>query len=247
MLFNPVLAGLTVRQALAKRRWMIVLLLAALPVVMATLIHLYGTVDDEPLQIVAIPIMTLIYTVVVPVIALILASSSFGAEIEDGTAIYLLAKPISRTEIVLTKLLVTAVICMTLAAVTTLGAGVSLVRGLDPTGLVLGLTAGASLGAFLYTAIFLALGLITKRGMLIGLTYLVVWEGALGSFFKGTRVLSVRQYMLAVADAFSTVNAEVFVALLAPKTAYIMSGVVAVAAVTLCIRKLRTFEVGQAG
>jgi ABC-type transport system involved in multi-copper enzyme maturation permease subunit len=87
MLFNPVLAGLTVRQALAKRRWMIVLLLAALPVVMATLIHLYGTVDDEPLQIVAIPIMTLIYTVVVPVIALILASSSFGAEIEDGTAI----------------------------------------------------------------------------------------------------------------------------------------------------------------
>lgn len=247
MLFNPVLAGLTVRQALAKRRWVIVLLLAALPVVMATLIHLYGTVDDEPLRIVAEPIMTLIYTVVVPVIALILASSSFGAEIEDGTAIYLLAKPIPRAEIVVTKLVVTALICTALAAVTTLGAGASLVRGLDPTGLVLGLTAGAVLGAFLYTAIFLALGLITKRGMLIGLVYLVVWEGALGSFFKGTRVLSVRQYMLAVADAISTIAPEIFVALLPLRTAGIMSAVVAAGAVTLCIRKLRSFEVGQTG
>lgn len=246
MLFNPVLAGLTFRQALARRRWTIVLLLAVLPVVMATLIHLYGTVDDEPLQIVAIPIMTLIYTVIVPVIALILAASSFGAEIEDGTAIYLLAKPISRAEIVITKLVVTALICVTLSALSMLGAGMSLVRGLDPTGLVLGLTAGAALGAFLYTVLFLALGLVTKRGMLVGLTYLIVWEGALGSFFQGTRVLSVRQYMLAVADAITTVKPDIFVALLPPKTAYVMSAVVAVGVVTLCIRKLRRFEIGQA-
>jgi ABC-2 type transport system permease protein len=246
VLFNPVLAGLTVRQALAKRRWIIVLLLAALPVVMATLIHLYGTADDEPLQIVAIPIMTLIYTVIVPVIALVLASSSFGAEIEDGTVIYLLAKPISRAEIVITKLVVTAMICIALGAVSTLGAGMSLVRGLDPTRLVFGLTAGAALGALLYTVLFLALGLVTKRGMLVGLTYLIVWEGALGSFFQGTRVLSVRQYMLAVADAISTVPPDIFVAQLTPKTAYLMSAIVAVGVVTLCITKLRKFEIGQA-
>jgi ABC-2 type transport system permease protein len=161
--------------------------------------------------------------------------------------IYLLAKPISRSEIVITKLVVTAMICMTLGALSMLGAGLSLLRGLDPTHLVLGLTAGAALGAFLYSALFLALGLVTKRGMLVGLTYLVVWEGALGSFFKGTRVLSVRQYMLAVADAISTVDKEVFEALLLPKTAYIMSAVVAVGAVVLCVVKLRKFEIGQAG
>ncbi len=247
MLFNPVLAGLTLRQALAKRRWMIVLLLAAVPVVMATLIHLYNTADDEPLQIVAIPIMTLIYTVIVPVIALVLASSSFGTEIEDGTVIYLLAKPISRTEIVVTKLVVTAIICIVLGALSMLCAGMSLVRGLDPTRLVLGLTAGAALGAFLYTVLFLALGLVTKRGMLVGLTYLIVWEGALGSIFQGTRVLSVRQYMLAVADAITTVAPEIFVAQLPARTAYIMSAVVAVAVITLCITKLRKFEVGQTG
>lgn len=222
---------------------MIVLLLAALPVIMATLISIYGTVDDEPLQIVAIPIMTLIYTVIVPVIALVLAASSFGAEIEDGTAIYLLAKPISargdrdhqagdhRPHLRHPQCGVDA------------GRRDEPGRGLDPTGLVLGLTVGAALGAFLYSVLFLALGLVTKRGMLFGLTYLIVWEGALGSFFQGTRVLSVRQYMLAVADAITTVKPDIFVALLPAKTAYVMSTVVAVGVVMLCIRKLRRFEV----
>lgn len=247
MLFNPVLAGLTFRQALARRRWLIIVLLAAAPVVMAALTRAYGTVDDEPLTMLAGGLSTLSYTVVVPIIALILASSSFGAEVEDGTVIYLLAKPISRAEIVVTKLVVTALICIVLSGLSTLAAGMIMVRGLDPTRLVLGFTAGAALGSFLYTALFLALGLVTRRGMLVGLTYLVIWEGALGSFFKGTRVLSVRQYMLAVTDAISTVDTQVFQALLVPKSAYIMSTVVAAGAMALCISKLRQFEIGQAG
>jgi ABC-2 type transport system permease protein len=247
MIFNPVLAGLTFRQALAKRRWLIVVLLAALPVVLAALTRFYATVDDEPLGMVAGGLSGLIFTVVVPIIALVLASSSFGAEIDDGTVIYLLAKPISRTEIVITKLVVTASICIVLGGLSTLGSGMIMMKGLDSTRLVLGFTVGAALGAFLYSAIFLALGLITKRGMLVGLVYLVIWEGTLGRFFKGTRVLSVRQYMLAVTDAIATVDKAVFEALLAPQTAYIMSAVVAAGAIALCIYRLRNFEIGQTG
>ena len=147
----------------------------------------------------------------------------------------------------ITKLVVTASICIVLGALSTLGSGMIMMNGLDPTRLVLGFTVGAALGAFLYSAIFLALGLITKRGMLVGLVYLVIWEGTLGRFFKGTRVLSVRQYMLAVTDAISTVDKAVFEALLDPQTAYIMSAVVAAGAIALCLHKLRNFEVGQAG
>ena len=247
MIFNPVLAGLTFRQALAKRRWLIVSLLAAIPLLVAGLTRIYGTADDEPIAMVAGGLSGLIFTVVVPFIALILASSSFGAEIEDGTVVYLLAKPISRTEIVITKLVVTAGICIAFSVLSTIGSGMIMMKGLDSTRLVLGFTAGAALGAFLYSAIFLALGLITKRGLLVGLVYLVIWEGTLGRFFQGTRVLSVRQYMLAVTDAISTVDKGVFEALLAPQTAYIMSAVVAAGAIALCIYKLSNFEVGQAG
>jgi ABC-2 type transport system permease protein len=245
MLFNPVIAGLTLRQALARRRWILVSVLAALPILMAVLIRVYAETDEKSLADLATLLPALSLTVIVPIIALVLASSSFGAEVEDGTVVYLLTKPTPRSEIVVTKLLVTASICIVLTVVSTVLAGAIAMGGLDSTGLVLGFGVGAALGSFLYTAIFLALGLIARRGMLIGLVYLVVWEGTLSRLFAGTRILSVRQYMLGIADVVSSVDASVFAADLPPAKVYSMSVVVAAAAIALCIRRLRTFEVGK--
>ena len=36
--------------------------------------------------------------------------------------------------------------------------------------------------------------------MLLGLVYVLVWEGLLGRFMSGTRVLSIEQYVIAIAD-----------------------------------------------
>lgn len=246
MLINPAIAGLTFRQSLAKRRWIIVAVLAALPIVMAEVTRIYaGT--DEPIVIVREILSALSLTVVVPVIALTLASSGFGAEVDDGTVVYLLTKPISRVEIVATKLLVTSLICITTTVVSTFATGLVGLHQLDATHLVVGFTVAAALGAFLYTALFLALGLITRRGMLVGLIYLVVWEGAASQFFPGTRSLSVRHYMLAITDAISKADAANALTPLPHATAYQMSVFVAVAAIALCIHRLRTFEVGQSG
>ena len=57
------------------------------------------------------------------------------------------------------------------------------------------------LGALEYTAVFLALSLVTSRALIIGLAYVVVWEGVVAGLFAGTRILSIRQHALAVADA----------------------------------------------
>ena len=245
MLVNPVIAGLTFRQALARKRWIIVAVLAALPVVMAVLTRVYASMDEEPLGMIAGGLSQLSLTVVVPIIALVLASSGFGAEVDDGTVVYLITKPVTRSSIVVTKLLVTSLICIVVTTVSTLLTGAIALNGLDPTRLILGFTVAAALGSFLYTALFLALGLITRRGLLVGLVYLVVWEGALSRFFAGTRILSVRQYMLSIADAVSTVDADVFTSQLPATKAYIMSVAIAVAAIALSIQRLRNFEVGQ--
>ena len=247
MVFNAAIARLTMRQTLARKRWIIVAVLAAIPVVMATLIRAYVNASDDPLDSVGTVFPALIMTVVVPIIALVLASASLGAEVEDGTVAYLLTKPISRSEIVLTKFVVTSLIACVVSMAATLLAGLIILGGLDPTHLVLGFVAAAGVGSVLYTAIFLALGLITRRGMLIGLVYVIVWEGALGNFFVGTRQLSVRQYMLTIADQISTVEAAVFTSMVSPSTAYVMSVVVAVGAVALCVARLRMFEVGHRG
>ncbi len=244
VLINAAIAGLTVRQSLAKRRWIIVAVLAVLPILMALITRVYAG-DDAPVTMTVQILSTLSVTVVVPVIALILANSGFGAEVDDGTVVYLLCKPISRVTIVATKLLVTSSICIVTAVISTLAAGAIGVHGFDKTRLVIGFTVAVALGSFLYTAIFLALGLITRRGMLIGLVYLVVWEGTAGTLFPGTRSLSVRQYMLSVTDAISTVDPISYLSQVPHATAYQMSVIVAVAAVALCVYRLRTFQVGQ--
>ena len=99
MVIDPVIAGLTLRQSLARRRWMIVALVAALPVVMAALIRIYSDLDEDTLTTVASILSGLSLTVVVPIVALTLASAGFGAEVDDGTVVYLLTKPIARSRV----------------------------------------------------------------------------------------------------------------------------------------------------
>jgi ABC-2 type transport system permease protein len=246
MLFNAVIAQLTVRQALAKRRWIVVTLLAAIPIVMAALFHAYN-VDEEPIAFIGGMLPSLTLMVIVPITALVLASATLGAEVEDGTVVYLLTKPISRTGIVLTKLLVTAIVVAFFNCVSLLISGLIVFGSFDHTRLILGLTAGTAVGSVLYTAVFLALGLLTRRGMLIGLTYLIVWEGALSGFFAGTRTLSIRQYMLSFAARISTVDDKIFKADLPYDRAWIMSIAVVVLATLYCVKRLRNFELGQAG
>ncbi len=246
MLINSAIAGLTWRQSLAIRRWIIVVVLAALPVIMALVTRIYSG-NDEPIGMITDILQNLSVVVVIPVIALTLASSGFGAEVDDGTVVYLITKPISRVEVVITKLLVTSAICIGATVLSTLAAGLIGLQHLDTTRLVVGFTVAAALGSFLYTAIFLALGLITRRGMLVGLIYLVVWEGTISQLFPGTRSLSVRQYMLVVTDAISTVDPMLHLGKIPTATAYQMSVIVGVLAVALCIHRLRTFEVGQSG
>ena len=246
MLINSAIAGLTWRQSLAKRRWIIVVVLAALPVIMALVTRIYSG-NEEPIVMVTEILQNLSVVVVIPVIALTLASSGFGAEVDDGTVVYLITKPISRVEIVATKLLVTSAICIVVTVGSTFATGLIGLHHLDSTRLVVGFAVAAALGSFLYTAIFLALGLITRRGMLVGLIYLVVWEGTISQLFPGTRSLSVRQYMLAVTDAISTVDPIVHLAKIPTATAYQMSVILGVLAVALSIHRLRTFEVGQSG
>ncbi len=56
------------------------------------------------------------------------------------------------------------------------------------------------MGALAYSALFLALSLVTRRPVLLGLVYVLIWEGLLGNVVSGTRVLSIQQYVVTIAD-----------------------------------------------
>lgn len=191
------LADLTLRALLGRRRTLLLVLLAALPIVVALLTRVGGGGGVEEI------LDTMVIRIVLPLSALVLGTSALGSELEDGTAVYILAKPIARWQVVAAKLLVAGALTAALAVGSTVLTGF-IAAGASGEGLrtTLGFAVAAGLASFAYAALFMALSIITTRALIVGLIYTLVWEGVLASILAGTRILSVREATLALAGAF---------------------------------------------
>jgi ABC-2 type transport system permease protein len=233
-MINSTVVRLTWRGLFGRRRVLLLLPLPALVVGLALLAEALAASPTEWGQ----PVLVgLGFAVVLPVMALVIGASVLGSEIDDGTLVHVLAKPLPRREIVLAKLLV-AVVVTTL----TVGAGMVL-AGLiaSPGRLALGLLAGVTVGALAYCALFLALSLLTRRPVLIGLVYILVWEGLLGNLVDGTRVLSIQQYAVTVADRVG--DTALVTGTVSLPVSVTMAAIIAVTATLLAVDRLRSFTV----
>jgi ABC-2 type transport system permease protein len=239
---NWTVARLTLRQLLGRRRVLLLLLLAALLLAVAVVYRLTGSEGQRAEIFTSRLLSDFGLATLMPLVALLLGTATLGAEIEDGTAIYLLAKPISRATILFTKLAIAAVGSVLLTALPIFLAGAITGAGLD-NGIALAFAVAAAVGSLIYCAIFVALSLVTGRALIFGLLYVLVWEGLLAGLFAGTRTFSVRQQSLAIADALTEAPARVLTAQLDLTTAIVIGGVLLVGATALAIRRLRRFEI----
>jgi ABC-2 type transport system permease protein len=240
-------ARVTTRQVLGRRRTILLLLLAAIPVGLALLFRVADPGSVGALEgFTESVFVAMLITLLLPLVALVFGTGVFGTEIEDGTVIYLLAKPVPRWAVVLAKWVVAATAAVALSAGATLLAGLIGLGG-RPFGLetTVGYTVGIAAGAVVYAAVFLALSLVTGRALIAGLAYVLIWEGALASFFSGIRFLSVRQYALGIADA-AGVGGTVTSNTLEPVLAVGLSIVVVAVALVIAVRRLQAFEVPRA-
>ena len=232
------LASLTLRALLNRRRTLLLGLLGALIVVVAAIYRLGDPAAGESADFTGRLLANFGIAVLLPLVTVIVGTAALGSELDDGTIVYLLAKPVPRPLIVLVKLVVAWAVSSLLVALPILLAGIVGTGG-DP-GLGIGYGIAAVLGALEYTAVFLALSLVTSRALVIGLAYVVVWEGVVAGLFAGTRIVSIRQHVLAVADALGgdgAVPAE-----LAVGTGVVVGGMVTVAAIALAVRRLALVE-----
>ncbi|MBI2245834.1 MAG: ABC transporter permease subunit [Nocardioides sp.] len=140
-------------------------------------------------------------TVVVPLVALLATSGLLAPEIDDGSISYLLAKPISRHTIVASKLVVAAACVLVFAVAPVLVAALIL----RPS-YALGFAVGALLGGLAYCSLFAFLSILTRHAVVIGLIYLLVWEGLLGGLLDGVRWLSVTRWSAAVVEQIADVS-----------------------------------------
>ena len=232
------LATLTLRALLNRRRTLLLGLLGALIIVVAAVSRLDGPTDTEALDFTGRLLANFGIAVLLPLVAVIIGTAAVGSELDDGTIVYLLAKPVPRRLIVLVKFVVAWIVTSVLVAVPIAIAG--LVGAPNEPGLALAYTVAAIAGALEYTAVFLALSLLTSRALVIGLAYVVVWEGVVAGLFAGTRIVSVRQHVLALADGLAergAVTAELELAV-----ALLVGGIVTVAAVALAAHRLARVE-----
>lgn len=231
---NLTIARITMRALFGRRRFLLLLPLPALMVGLAILVRALGARPQDWAQPV---ILGLGLAVVLPVVALVVGTGVLGSEIDDGTLAHVLAKPLPRSQIILSKLLVAFVVtavtvCVPFFVVALLAGSVRLGVGLVVGGLV---------GSLAYCSLFVALSLLTRRPVLVGLVYVLVWEGLLGNFLSGTQVLSIQQYVLEVADRVS--RSDLITGNVSLAVALAMSFVFIAGTTLLAIDRLRSFSV----
>ncbi|HEY7597608.1 MAG TPA: ABC transporter permease subunit [Actinophytocola sp.] len=229
---NLTIIGLTVRALLGRKR---VLLLLPMPIVLIglTLIGVSADVSDPDWGPTVFGNLGL--SVILPLTALIVGSSVLGLEIDDGTITHLLTKPLPRSEIVLSKLAVAWV-------VTTVATGVPLAVAALIAGsatFAVGLVLAAALGALEYCALFLALSVLTKRPVAVGLVYIMLWENVLVSFVDGARVFSVREHATTLADTVG--NTPLLDSTVSLSTALVMAVLFVVVGTVGATQRLRSF------
>jgi ABC-2 type transport system permease protein len=236
------IVGVTVRGVLGRRRSLLIVLLATVPVIIALIVRLSGGTSDA-VGLTADLLDALIVRTILPLVALILGTAVLGSELEDGTAVFLLVKPIERWRIVAAKLAVAAGMTVGLVALVTLVTGLIVVAGRGGEEIVVAFTIAVAIGGVLYSALFVALSVVTGRALILGLAYILIWEGLLAGLLEGTQVLSIRQYTLAIARLLAGGDGQAIAVTLAGSVALVLSVVVFALSFVVASRRLASYEV----
>ena len=188
---------LSIRQLTGRWRITLVLLLAALPVGLAVIVHFTVSGDASfNRDFTNILLDGMLVAGILPIVTMALATSAFGNELEDKTLGYLALMPVARWRIVIPKVLASLVIC---GPILLAGGVIATLLGFDGEARpALAVAAALGAGVLAYAAIFTWAGLVTTRALPFALIYVLLWEGVISSFMRGVDYLSVRGYTLAI-------------------------------------------------
>ena len=255
-LFNPTVAWITLRATVSRKR----ALLFALPAAILILLTVALRASRPPMRPWPSHVLgTFGFSVLIPLTALIIGTSVLGAEIDDGSIVHLLATPVRRSSVVVTKFVIATGLTIVFAAVPELiaalisGGGAIPASGPIPAsggpdaGLVtigagkfaVALFTGALACSVIYNAVFVMVSAATTRAIAVGLLYVLVWETLLSNFVSGVKLLSVSHYGLGIANAF--LNDPVLGAGLGVLTSVVMGAVVTAVALVLAVNLLSSF------
>lgn len=242
---NRTVMWLTMRQLFARRRAWIAVAFALAPLLFTLVFRLVG--DDAPDSRVAFLTslsLQIVLGTLLPLAAVIFGTTAFGGEVDDGTLVYLLVKPIARWRVVLSKFVVAALSTFAVAVPALVLPWLVLHDETMPARMLGAFLLAAAAGSAIYCALFLSLGLATRRALVVGLLYVVVFEAVLSRALTGVRSLSVREFMQSISQAASA--GSITVPLAVPMaTVYWMGGIILVGAMAWTMRTLVRYELAE--
>lgn len=192
---NGTIVRLSAQALLGRRRFWLLLII---PVVMLALALVVRGVAGAGVGFNEI-VVTVGLGLVVPLVGLLATSSVLGPEIDDGSIVYLLAKPISRYAVAASKLLVALLATIAFGAVPVGLAGLIVDPSRSDAALAWFVAAVAASAA--YCGLFLALAAVTRHAVVIGLLFVFLWEGLLGNLLSGVRWVSIGAWARQVASS----------------------------------------------
>ncbi len=185
---------LTLRALLLQRRTIMLAVVVLAPVATSLIYALARPAGSDTVDFYSGIVQKLFVPAVAALVALVFGVSAFGDEREDGTVLYLVATPQPRLELVIAKVaaawtasLVLLVPSLVLSGLLGLGSAASLrLIGWPLLGVVL-----ASLA---YCAASSWLSLKTRRPVVIGVIYILLWEGSVATYAASAAKLSISAY-----------------------------------------------------
>jgi ABC-2 type transport system permease protein len=238
---------LTLRQLVFRKSSLVLLLLAAIPIGIAIIFDVGNNGETDPEEFtVKVLCVWLAVTTVLPLTAVLFGTSVLGDELEDGTIIYLLTKPIDRWLILLPKVLAAWLLTTALVVVSIVVSILIVLGGGDGGQIMLGFSVAAAIGALAYAVVFALLSIVTSRALIAGLIFVLIWEGAVTGIFPGIRYLSIRHYTLGLADWMTNVPTDILNAYVGGVTALVLSLVVVVVGLLYANQRLRRVEIREA-
>jgi ABC-2 type transport system permease protein len=197
------LYGLTLRQHLHGKRWLILGALFLTPAALAGLVRV--TEPEAPsILLEFLLVFMFIPQALLPLLALLYAAGIIQDEQEEQTLTYLLIRPIPKWAIYVVKLVATLTTTVLLSAVFTALTYAVVYVGTDAAGENVPLRCARAVGVHAlavtaYCCLFGFMSLLTKRTLVLGFLYAAIFEGLLANLPFGVRLLAIIYYARLIA------------------------------------------------
>jgi ABC-2 type transport system permease protein len=189
----------SVHKLLMRRKWVLVL---ALTLLVGAVMGYGASQSDANIDTASNMMELLPVTFLLPILALIYGASMIRNEIDDRSIIQVITAPLDRRISYMGYYLALTVVLAVLLSLMVLvgGACFFIINGSfnGAAGLIMGYMLLMCIGAIIYSALFLAMGVLLKQPIYLGLFYVFVWEDLIGTAPGAIGQYTIRHQLLVI-------------------------------------------------